>query len=114
MALESTQDVCVVTLQCFVALFVSAVVSGCLPTMQSGGFTVHKSSTEEAFTQVKSRAEFELKCLKDQIELVVLGVRSDLYKNNYPNQIGATGCGHKAVYVESRSGGWVMNTETGA
>jgi len=79
--------------------------------MQSGAFTVHKASTEEAFAQVRSRAEFELKCSKEQIELVVLGVRSDLYNNNYPNQIGATGCGHKAVYVESRSG-WVMNTET--
>jgi len=81
--------------------------------MQSGAFTVHKSSTEQAFEQVRSRAEFELKCTKPQIELVVLGVRSDLYNNNYPNQIGATGCGHKAVYVETNSG-WVMNTETAA
>jgi hypothetical protein len=79
--------------------------------MQSGAFTVHKASTEDAFTQVRSRAEFELKCAKDQIALVVLGVRSDLYSNNYPNQIGATGCGHKAVYVETPAG-WVMNTET--
>jgi hypothetical protein len=79
--------------------------------MQSGAFTVHKGSTEEAFAQVRSRAEFELKCAKDRIDLVVLGVRSDLYNNNYPNQIGATGCGHKAVYVETHAG-WVMNTET--
>ena len=42
-------------------LSLAAGVTGCLPTMQSGAFTVHKSSTEEALTQVRSRAELELK-----------------------------------------------------
>lgn len=97
-----------------VVMSLAILLAGCLPTMQSGAFTVHKSSTEQAFAEVRSRAEFEMKCSKDKIALVVLAVRSDLYNNNYPTQIGATGCDQTAVYVETRASGWVMNTTGGA
>jgi len=90
-----------------------SLAASCLPTVQSGAFKVHKASLEDASAKVTERAVFELECPKEKLELVVLGATSpDIYGNQYPNQIGVTGCDHKAIYVQTNASGWVMNTES--
>ena len=89
-------------------LTLAGSLTGCA-TLQSGGFTVDKSSTEHAFEVVKNRASFELECPKDKIEVTVLNAEGTPAR---ATQIGVLGCGHKAVYVASYSG-WVMNSEGG-
>ena len=89
-------------------LLTLAFLSSCVTSIQSGEFSLEKEDTESSFSAVRARAEFETGCPKDQIELVVL----DSSKNFVPavaTQIGATGCGHKNVYVRSRSG-WVLDS----
>ena|ERR1700733_8447535 len=85
-----------------------ASLAGCgaFATMQNGGFTVNQGMTLEAFEAVKGRASFELDCPKDKIDVVVLAAQGVV-----PEQIGATGCGHKVVYVATPSG-WVVNTQS--
>jgi len=89
-----------------VAAAVTLTASACA-TMESGGFTVNKDPTERAFDEIRPRAAFELRCDQSEIRLVVLGV-----DGMDPAQIGASGCGHRVVYVTTPSSGWVMNTES--
>ena len=96
----------------WLVLSCGVLLTSCLASVQSGAFKVHKGTFEDDSAKVRERATFEMDCPKDQIELVVLDVSTDLYNNNYPKQIGATGCGKKAIYVRTGSSGWVMNTES--
>jgi hypothetical protein len=93
------------------ALAASALLLVSCATVQSGGFKLNKDEVEQSFEAVKNRASFEFECPKDKLELVVLNALSSPMGDQVM-QIGATGCGHKAVYVRS-VGGWVMNTESG-
>jgi hypothetical protein len=89
------------------ALLPFALLLSSCATIQSGGFTVREGFTEDAFEKVKGRATFDLDCPKEKLELVVLGTGLAL-GGDVPTQIGASGCGHKAVYVMTPSG-WLMN-----
>jgi hypothetical protein len=82
-------------------------LGGCA-TIESGGFKVDQAETERAFEQVKARAAWDFRCAPEGTEVVVLGVIDGGSWNDTPAQIGATGCGQRAVYVLTRSG-WVMN-----
>jgi hypothetical protein len=98
-------------------LALTAWAIGCA-TMQSGGFKVFKGETEDAFENVRNRASFELQCPKEKLELVVLNIMgggdpNPSFGGRDPSQIGATGCGHRAVYLWTNEG-WVMNTSDGA
>ena len=96
---------------------VAALLIGCA-TMQSGGFKVFKGETEDAFENVRNRASFELQCPKEKLELVVLNVigggdPNPSFGGRESQPDGATGCGHRAVYLWTNEG-WVMNTSDGA
>ena len=85
------------------------LASGCAAQIQSGGFTVNQAQTERAFREVRNRAAFELACPPEQLQTVVLNVWGN---SDWPNQVGAAGCGKRAVYVMAPSGGWLLNNET--
>lgn len=92
-------------------LILLLVVSGCGPTIQSGGFTVKKYETERAFERIAGRAAFELRCPKEQLRLTTLNVIRDVGGDD-PTQIGVDGCGQRAVYVRVSPNEWIMNTES--
>jgi hypothetical protein len=81
----------------------------CLPSLQSGEFTVDKGMTESAFRTVRGRASFELECPADKLELVVLGTNPVKWMPDRATQIGVTGCGRRGVYVPGGNG-WVLNS----
>jgi hypothetical protein len=94
-----------------VAAWLSAA-AGCA-TVEYGGFVLDKSHTDWAFDQVRNRASFELHCPREQIELVILntstGTRGAKWNPTTAQQIGASGCQQRAVYVSSSSG-WVLDS----
>jgi hypothetical protein len=82
--------------------------AGCAAVLiESGGFQVDEELTQRGFTKVRNRASFEMSCDKDRIDVVVLAV--DTIDKTYATQLGASGCGHKRVYVSSPSG-WVLDS----
>ncbi len=78
------------------------------PKIASGGFMVDKESVDRAFEDIRSRASFEMDCPGAQLQFTVLFLA---YGTSFPEQIGASGCNKKAVYVRIPSG-WVMNTQS--
>lgn len=89
------------------ALCIGLAQAGCA-TVESGGFKVDRADTERAFDQVRARAAWDFRCADDSLTLVVLAVFDGGTWNDYPAQIGVTGCGVRAVYV-STSRGWLLN-----
>jgi|HubBroStandDraft_1064217.scaffolds.fasta_scaffold325194_2 hypothetical protein len=84
----------------------AAGFSGCMPpTTQVNGFKITEVSWGAAQTDVATRAEFDMKCPKDQLQLKLLAVNDQFY---YATQMGVTGCGQSVVYVDTPSG-WVAN-----
>lgn len=77
----------------------------------SGPFMVQRVYTERSFDLIGNRAAFELHCPKEQIHLVTLNVMKD-FGGDIPTQVGAEGCGQRAVYISVRNQGWIMNTST--
>jgi hypothetical protein len=93
-------------------LFLTIIAAtGCAGSIvESGGFKVNKAQTERAFEEVRNRAAFELHCARERIEEIVLNVGlHDALLGDPPTQIGASGCGQRAVYVTSNSG-WVLDS----
>lgn len=77
---------------------------------------------EQNETTLRRRAAFDMGCSETEIELVPLQTRGDARhvprEEQYGNhlnvlQYGASGCGRRAVYVNSSSG-WVLNAESGS
>jgi hypothetical protein len=95
-----------------IALLAAPLAAGCA-TIEYGGFFLEKSDAEWAFDQVRNRATFELHCPREKIELVVLnslsGLRGTKRNPTSAQQIGASGCEQRAVYVASHSG-WVLDS----
>jgi len=81
------------------------------PTVRSGAFVLKKSDAEESFAQVRSRAEFELRCPAEKLELSVLAVYPQYDHADLPKQIGVTGCDHRMVYVRAPGDSWILNTD---
>lgn len=67
--------------------------------------------TARAVEEVQARAAFDFECPADEIETEVLARWQSRPKA--PKQVGAVGCGHRAVYVKTVSG-WVLNTAGGS
>ncbi len=86
------------------------ILTGCASSVAVGAYKLDKELWERAQTEVRERASFELKCPKEQLHLTVLAVQlpSDT-SLNAAKQVGVDGCGHRLVYVVSRSG-WVLNS----
>lgn len=94
------------------ALLLPLLVAGCA-TVKVGDYTMQQSSWDQAQTEVKERASFELKCPKEQLKLTLLAALYPVDTHgNLPKQIGVDGCGHRLVYVVSHSG-WVLNSSDG-
>ena len=81
------------------------LLSGCA-MMEVDGFRVRKNDTLSAFKTVQNRAKFDFSCTESEIKTSVLSIHNAAY-GAFVSQIGASGCGHKAVYV------LVMNTANG-
>lgn len=77
--------------------------------------SVDRECLERSMARIEKRAEFELSCSPDQIEVKVLEVAplrqssSEFYL--CPQLVGVSGCGHRVVYV-NMDGTWLMNTES--
>ena len=79
------------------------------PMIESGGFTVYQVKTEEAFRVIRNRAALELSCSGSDLAVIVVNAQ-----DGFPTEIGATGCGHKAVYIQASAGsGWALNSIDG-
>jgi hypothetical protein len=52
---------------------------------------------------LRTRAAYDFRCADDQLTLTPLGTGT----------YGVDGCGHRATYVQSATGQWVMNTLDG-
>jgi hypothetical protein len=89
---------------------VAAAACLSMPTTQVNGFKITEVNWAAAQKDVPTRAEFDLKCPKDQLQLKLLAVDDRLY---YATQIGVTGCGQSVVYVDTGSG-WVANAMSDA
>jgi hypothetical protein len=81
------------------------LLAGCA-TVQVGGFTLGKGRWESDAAVVKKRAAWELKCPEAELELTVLAVYSGTIT---AQQLGARGCGHQLVYVNSVNG-WLLDS----
>jgi hypothetical protein len=87
------------------------MMCGCGGEMiQSGAFRVYRARAEFDFEEVRNRASFELRCPREQIDLVVLNVHDPVLDPHEASQMGATGCGQRAVYVLSPRSGWVLDS----
>ena len=88
-------------------------LASCGGTMMSGGIKVDQGLTEDNFGKVKARAAFDFGCQAEKVEAVVIAADGLAWSGGQmPSQIGASGCGHKGVYVRTPSG-WVLNSDTG-
>jgi hypothetical protein len=56
-----------------------------------------------------ARAAFDLNCPADAIKLVYFNGKPDDFIS-IGEQVGATGCGQRAVYILSSTSGWVANS----
>jgi hypothetical protein len=89
---------------------VLASITACAAPTQVNGFKINAFLWKDAQEKVASRATFDMKCPKPQLELTVLqvGANTDFTGGKDPTQVGVTGCGQSIVYVETPSG-WVAN-----
>jgi hypothetical protein len=82
----------------------SAVVAAAI------GCSTISPTVRQSFTQSGlDRAAFEMKCPKENLELVQLNRPLD-DRNEFDTQVGVRGCGSQVVYVDVRGAGWVANT----
>ena len=75
--------------------------SGCAAAVQDANDTSQE--------KLRKRAAFDLDCEADRVDFEPL----ESYPNGYVTTWGVVGCGHKATYVRSSSGTWVMNSGPG-
>jgi len=88
------------------------VVLGCMqpgPLMASGGFHVSQEWFRQDMDAIRPKAAFAFNCPGEQIEGVVLAVNPEQLAA--PSQIGASGCGHRAIFV-AHSSGWTIASDT--
>jgi hypothetical protein len=84
------------------------VFAGCPATIQVGAHSMHQGRWLEDSQAIRARAAFELNCPAAQLELMPLAVwNGDTY--GMAQQIGVSGCGHRAVYVQVHNN-WVLNS----
>lgn len=89
-------------------LGLAIVLAGCPATIRVGAYSMHQSRWLEDSQTVRARAAFELNCPAAQLELVPLAVwNGDTY--GMAQQMGVSGCGHRAVYVQLHTQ-WVLNS----
>jgi len=91
-------------------LLISLLLVGCA-TVKVGEHVLDKGDWERMEPFIKTRAAFDLKCSADAIELTILAA-APCTTAACAWQVGAEGCGSRAVYVRSPSG-WVMNSVDG-
>ncbi len=58
------------------------------------------------------RAAFDLGCPEDKLTVTPLNEEATDWNLHARGQVGVTGCGKKAVYVNMRGAGWVLNSES--
>jgi len=88
------------------------VVLGCMqpgPLMASGGFHVSQEWFRQDMDAIRPKAAFAFNCPSEQIAGVVLAVNPEQLAA--PSQIGASGCGHRAIFV-AHSSGWTIASDT--
>jgi hypothetical protein len=95
-------------------LLAAALVSCTGPIVESGGFQVSQEYLNADLAQIRPRAVFAFGCPADKIEFVVLGVdaghdMAGLPLTARPGQIGASGCGHRGIFVEGHEG-WALTS----
>jgi hypothetical protein len=79
-------------------------VCGCFGA-HSEGFHSGRSDVETMFrADGLRRAAFDLECPQEQIDVVELVAGA--WGSNFGAQVGATGCGRRAVYVFTNLGQW--------
>jgi hypothetical protein len=90
-----------------------ACAAACAAPEAVNGFKVNAMEWTEAQGKVASRAAFEMKCSRDQLQLTVVQVGDgvDFSGGHVPEQVGVTGCGQSAVYVRSPAG-WLANSSS--
>ena len=93
---------------------IALLSAGCLfKTVDVAGYNLDKDGWENAQTEVRQRASFELRCPKEQLQLTLLAAFGPHeVKMNVAKQIGVDGCGHRLVYVDA-NGSWVLNSSDG-
>ena len=80
-------------------------VAGCAKVTVNG-HTLRADVWERDERAIRERASFDLSCPAEQLELRVLDV-----SGNFARQVGVTGCGQQAVYVDpQQTSMWVMNS----
>jgi hypothetical protein len=84
------------------------VLAGCGETIRSGRFMIDKEVADEQFPHIKERASFDLSCPRSGLTIVTLAASGSDY--DVPVQAGVTGCGKRAVYVNIRGAGWVLDS----
>ena len=55
------------------------------------------------------RAAFDMSCPQDQLVVVPLNPEATDWNLHARGQVGVSGCGKKATYVNTSGGGWVLN-----
>lgn len=76
------------------SLLLTVGLAGCSHRGVVDGFTVNLNNWEKCKAAVGSRATFEFGCPVEELEMHVLGASAD-----WPNTIGVSGCGYRAVFV---------------
>ena len=88
----------------FIPIFLLVSPAACAETLQSGGHTVNKSETEDAFWKVRKQAELNSGCGFDNIKVEVSEA-----DGSTATAITAKGCGKSQTYVRSDvPSGWEM------
>ena len=96
-------------MRAFRVLLAGALV-GCATLVTIDGFQVDQEMVNKYFPQVKSRGSFDMKCPETQLSLKILAAS----ERGMPQQVGVSGCGRDLTYVYTVSGGFVLNSESGA
>jgi hypothetical protein len=87
-------------------------------TVAVGQFEMDKERWERDQGEIRSRASFESHCPADQLQLTVLTARQGLgpwgnmSSAQWAKEVGVTGCGHQAVYINP-NGVWELNSVQG-
>ncbi|MCB9624301.1 MAG: hypothetical protein H6723_13380 [Sandaracinus sp.] len=71
------------------------------------GYALSEQTWSRDEPAIRNRASFDFECPPDQLTLRVLDVANE----RYARQVGVTGCGRRAVYVDPRMDYmWVANS----
>jgi hypothetical protein len=90
-------------------LLALAGATACAAPVEMNGFKVNAFAWKNAQEAVVPRASFDMKCPREQLQLTVLHATED-FGGGAPTQLGVTGCGQSAVYVQTFGSGWVANS----